>query len=183
TSLDVSGRMLEQLSASARREGLTVETVCAPADQPPEAAFDAVVERLALWTLPDPAAALSAWRRVTVPGGMLLVVESLWTGGSIGDALRRRARKLLHRRLPPEHHGAYNSELSAGLPLMREPFPNRYLQEIEAAGWRNLRLTRMRDIEFARLVAMGRLEQLCGTNPHYAITAEAPAVTAEPAQD
>ncbi|MGH2859539.1 MAG: class I SAM-dependent methyltransferase, partial [Solirubrobacteraceae bacterium] len=48
TSLDVSGRMLEQLSASARREGLTVETVCAPADQPPPGPFDTVVERLAL---------------------------------------------------------------------------------------------------------------------------------------
>lgn len=182
TAVDVSPRMLEQLSASAGREGLTIETVCATAHEPPAGPFDAVVERLALWTLPDPAAALAAWRQVTVPGGRLVVVESIWTGGSIGDALRRRARKLLHRRLPAEHHDSYPAELIADLPLMQEPFPNRYLAEIAAAGWREPRFSRLRDVEFARLVAMGRLERLFGTNPHYAISATAaiPAAGDEP---
>jgi SAM-dependent methyltransferase len=173
TSLDVSGRMLEHLAASARAEGLEIETVCAPGDQPPSGPFDAVVERLALWSLPDPAGALGAWRRATAPGGTLVVIESVWTGGSFGDALRRRARKWLHRRLPPEHHDSYPPGLVAELPLMRDPFANRYLAEIAAAGWRNPKLTRLRDVEFARVISMTRLEQLGGTNPHYAITAEA----------
>jgi SAM-dependent methyltransferase len=180
TSLDVSARMLDQLAASAGRAGLIVETVCGPAEEPPPGPFDAVIERLALWTLPDPAAALAAWRSVTTPGGRLVVVESLWTGGSIADALRRKARKLLHRRLPPEHHGAYPSQLVAELPLIRDPFPGRYLAEIEAAGWRKPKFARLRDVEFARLATMGRIEQLCGTNPQYAIAAEAPKPVASP---
>ncbi|MGH2871923.1 MAG: class I SAM-dependent methyltransferase, partial [Solirubrobacteraceae bacterium] len=36
TALDVSARMLEQLAASAAREGLTVRTVCGSAEGPPE---------------------------------------------------------------------------------------------------------------------------------------------------
>lgn len=176
TALDVSSRMLGQLAAAAAREGLAVRTVCGPADEPPGGPFDAVVERLALWTLPDPGAALAAWRGVTAPGGRLVVVESLWTGGSLGDALRRRARDLLNsRRAGRQHHGEYSSDLVGKLPLIRDPFPSRYLIEIESAGWRTPRLTRLRDVEFARLVTRSRFEQLLGTTPHYAILADADA--------
>jgi SAM-dependent methyltransferase len=179
TALDVSDGMLARLTAAARAEGLRVQTVCAAAEHPPPGPFDAVIERLALWTLPDPAAALSAWRAVSRPGGRLVVIESIWTGGGIADALRRKARKLLYRRLPPEHHAPYSAELVAELPLIRDPFPARYLAEIAAAGWIGSRFSRLRDVEFARLTTMSRIEQLCGTNPQYAISADAP--TGEPA--
>jgi SAM-dependent methyltransferase len=181
TALDVSAQMLEQLRAAAEREGLAVQTISASAEQPPPGPFDAVVERLALWTLPDPGAALAAWRRVTAPGGKLLVVESLWTGGSFGEALRRRARDLVRtRRAGREHHADYGADLVTKLPLIRDPFPNRYLAEIDAAGWRTPRLTRLRDVEFGRLVALPRLAQLLGTTPHYAIVADADAVCTAP---
>lgn len=174
TALDVSAGMLAQLEASAAREGLRVQTVCAAAHEPPDGPFDAVIERLVMWTLPDPQAALSAWRAVTVPEGRLVVVESLWTGGSLGDAMRRRARNLLRTvRGGREHHGEYPPELVGRLPLIRDPFPDRYLREIESAGWATPTLTRLRDVEFARLIALGRLEQLLGTTPQYAITAGA----------
>lgn len=41
-------------------------------------AFDLVVERHLLWTLPDPAAALAEWRRVVEPGGRLVLFEGQW---------------------------------------------------------------------------------------------------------
>jgi SAM-dependent methyltransferase len=174
TALDVSAGMLAALRASAQREGLEVRTVCAAAQEPPQGPFDAVIERLLMWTLPDPQAALAAWREVTVRDGRLVVVESLWTGGSLGQALRRRARNLLRTlRGGREHHGEYSPDLVASLPLIRDPFPDRYLREITAAGWATPTLTRLRDVEFARLLMLSRAEQLLGTTPQYAITATA----------
>src|ERR1017187_5339248 len=67
TALDISPGMLARLEAAAAAEGLDIETVCAPADQPPRGPFDAVIERLALWTLPDPVSALQAWKRIVAP--------------------------------------------------------------------------------------------------------------------
>lgn len=41
-------------------------------------AFELVVERHLLWTLPDPAAALAEWQRVVEPGGRIVVFEGRW---------------------------------------------------------------------------------------------------------
>ena len=62
TALDLSPQMLERLRATAGAEGLDVTVVTGPAHEPPEG-FDVVMERHVLWTLPDPVAALRAWRR------------------------------------------------------------------------------------------------------------------------
>jgi SAM-dependent methyltransferase len=174
TALDISEGMLARLKASAARDGLTIETAHAPADQPPEGPFDAVIERLALWTLPDPDGALRAWRNVTKPEGILIAFEGLWTGGGYGDAVRRRGRSLLHRlrRSTPEHHAPYPPELLDALPLAHDPSPERILAEIEAAGWRNPRLTQLRDVEFARVASLSRAEQLLGATREYAIAAD-----------
>lgn len=172
TALDISQGMLARLQGSADREGLKIETVCAPAERPPSGPYDTVVERLMLWTLPDPAAALRAWRQVTAPGGRLLAFESMWTAAGYGESVRRRARKLMRRGVTPEHHAPYPDDLIQRLPLVREPSPGRFIAEIEAAGWRNPRLARLRDVEFGRLVALPALEQLFGVTPQYVIAAE-----------
>ena len=70
TALDLSAGMLAKLQAKAARQGLDVEIVHADAASPPDGPFDAVVERHLLWTLPDPAAALAAWRRRFPPAAL-----------------------------------------------------------------------------------------------------------------
>src|SRR5918998_1699502 len=77
TALDVSPRMIERLHSRAADEELELETVVGQAESPPQFSFDAVVERLLLWTLPDPEATVAAWRRVA-PGGRLLCYEGVW---------------------------------------------------------------------------------------------------------
>jgi SAM-dependent methyltransferase len=174
TALDMSRNMLARLEMSAAQQGLKIETVCASAEDPPQGPFDAVIERLLLWTLPDPPSALRAWKRVAGPGARLLVFEGLWTGGGYGDAVRRRGRKLLHqlRQSRPEHHAPYSPELMEALPLARHPAPEHFLGHVEGAGWRNPRLSRLRDVEFARVARLSRLEQLLGTSPEYVIQAD-----------
>ena len=109
TAMDLSPGMLEMLRAKAARQGLEVEIVVADAVSPPGGPFDAVVERHLLWTLPDPGAALAAWRQA-VPTGRLVLIEGTWgkttgtprckprPGGWSGDPWRRaRPPRPLHR--------------------------------------------------------------------------------------
>ena len=88
TALDLAPGMLAELSAKARVRGLEVSVVEANAADPPRDGFDAVVERHVVWTLPDPKAALEAWREAA-PEGRLLLFESIWgTNASAEEQLR-----------------------------------------------------------------------------------------------
>ena len=69
----------------ARRRDPRVALVRADAEHLPfkEAAFDAVVDSLALCSVPDPVAALSEARRVLKPGGELRLLEHVLPGGPV----------------------------------------------------------------------------------------------------
>lgn len=170
TAVDISPGMLARLELAAAAEGLRIQIVCAPAHEPPTGPFDAVVERLALWTLPDPQRALAAWRDVTP--GRLVACEGLWTGRDYVEGLRRRARELLRRtrRLPREHHSP-SPQLQAALPPTNVVSPSAFIELLEPAGWRSPHLVRLRDVEWARQLALPPLDRLAGVTPEYAISA------------
>lgn len=172
TAVDISDGMLGRLRASAAREGLAVKTACVPADEPPEGPFDVVTERLALWTLPDPETALAAWRRAT-PGGRLLAFEAV-SVRDYAEGARRRARTLLARlrRTPPEHHGSYGEGLRAALPLSGGASHDALIGRVEAAGWQRVQMSRLRDVQWARELALSPLERLLGATPEYVLRAD-----------
>lgn len=172
TALDLSPAMLDRLRARARDEGLHVETVAGTATEPPGGAFDAVVERHLLWTLPDPAAALAAWR-AAAPEGRLVLVESLWGTVDPLEVVRGAARRLLHRlrRTPPEHHAEYAPELRSTLPLGSGTHPERLAAMAVDAGWRAPRLRRLSDVEWAERMALPLPERLVGVAPRFTVVA------------
>jgi SAM-dependent methyltransferase len=112
TAVDLSGGMLARLREHAARDGLEVETVEGTAETPPAGPFDAVVERHLLWTLPDPGAALAAWR-AAAPDGRLVLFEGLWGGADPVEQLRGQAREGLRklRGAPDHHHDRYQSSV------------------------------------------------------------------------
>jgi SAM-dependent methyltransferase len=172
TALDLSQRMLERLRAAAARDGLDVRVVHGRAEQPPAGPFDRVIERHLLWTLPDPAAALAAWRAVA-PAGRLVLFEGLWGQVDRVEAararLREQARRLRGR--PGGHHAEYDPGVRARLPLAGGASPDRLVELVEASGWGAARLERLRDVEWARLLARPPLERLLGVTPQYLISA------------
>lgn len=173
TALDVSGRMLGVLKSKAEQRGLDVRTVHADAASPPAGeAFDAVVERHLIWTLPDPGAALAAWH-AAAPAGRLVLIEGSWGAGTGIDGLRATARHLVSRVRPPEHghHGHYSEQVVRALPHARGIVPGEAVAMVQASPWRNARLQRLRDVEWALLEGRGVLDQLLGTPPRWAVTA------------
>jgi SAM-dependent methyltransferase len=172
TALDLSPGMLGRLRARAAAEGLEMQTVVAPATEPPGHDFDAVIERHLVWTLLDPRAALSSWRAVA-PAGRLVLVESLWGTVDPIEQLRSAARRVVDRlrQTPPEHHDEYTDELLRSLPLGRGTHPGKLVSLAADAGWRTPRLRRLRDVEWAERMALPLAERLVGTAPRFVVVA------------
>lgn len=171
TAMDLSEGMLERLRSAARAEGLEIEVLAAPATDPPSG-FDAVIERHLLWTLPDPAGTLYAWREAT-PSGRLVLVESVWGANDPFESARSRLREILRRvkRRPPDHHRPYPPAVREALPLGSGTPPGRVVEMVAAAGWPEPRLQRLWDVEWASSSAMGPLERLLGVPPRFAVVA------------
>jgi SAM-dependent methyltransferase len=172
TAMDLSPGMLEKLRVKAERQGLGVEIVQADAASPPDGPFDAVVERHLLWTLPDPAAALAAWRQA-VPAGRLVLIEGTWGETSGIPAVQAEARRLARRIRghEPGHHGHYTERVVSALPHANGITPAEMVSLVEASPWGRARLERLRDVEWATLEGRSLLDQLLGTNPRWAVTA------------
>lgn len=175
TALDLSPGMLARASAKAGERGVELTTVVAPATEPPDGPFDVVTERHVLWTAPNPGAALAAWHRVVAPNGRLVVFEGIFSRESLWWRARGRAAHAVRAALGVhhDHHGSYDPELLAALPLARAVSPAPLLDAVRQAGWRRVRIERVRDVEWARRMAapwpLGRLEGV----PQFAIVADA----------
>jgi SAM-dependent methyltransferase len=172
TALDLSSGMLDRLRAAAERDDLAVEAVEAAAESPPPGPFDAVVERHLLWTLPDPGAALAAWR-VAAPAGRLVLFEGLWGRADPVEHLLEQTREGVRRlrREPDHHHDRYDPAVVEALPLAGGTHPDRLVELVEAAGWGPARLQRLRDIEWARLLRQPPAARLLGVTPRFAVVA------------
>jgi len=174
TALDLSPRMLERAREKAKAAGVEIALVESPADVPPAGPFDAVMERHVLWTVPDPIGALRAWREVVVPGGRLALFETIFSDRP-GQALREAAAAGLRRMvgIPADHHAHYQADLLSNLPLARITKPDSLGEAAAEAGWRRVRMARLRGVERARLRAsppvIGRLEHAV----RYALIADA----------
>ena len=171
-AMDLSPGMLEKLRAKAARQGLGVEIVRADAASPSGGPFDAVVERHVLWTLPDPGAALAAWR-LAVPAGRLVLIEGTWGETTGIPAVQAEARRLARRIRghEPGHHGHYTDRVVSALPHANGITPAEMVSLVEASPWGRARLERLRDVEWATLEGRSLLDQLLGTSPRWAVTA------------
>ncbi len=174
TALDISPGMLEKARAKAEEQGLEIEFVVGPSTEPPPGPFDAVMERHVLWTTPEPIRALTAWREAA-PGGRLVLFEGTWGGSGAVHRLRDASAELLRRacRIPDDHHAPYDPQVLTELPLARLPSPVPMIHAVMEAGWRALRIHRLRDVEWARRIGtppvLGWLEHV----PRYVIVADA----------
>ncbi|MEX2274484.1 MAG: methyltransferase domain-containing protein [Actinomycetota bacterium] len=152
TALDLSEGMLSQAERKAAGRGIDLDLVHGPAHEPPEGPFDAVMERHLIWTAPDPVEILRAWRRVTADGGRLVMFEGSWGSSGPVDRLREASTHIFRRvyGIEHDHHDEYRPELRERLPLSNMAGPGPLIESIVRAGWKAVRLARLRDVEWAR---------------------------------
>jgi SAM-dependent methyltransferase len=177
TALDLSTGMLGQARAKAAERSLELTFVVAPAEEPPEGSFDAVISRHLVWTLSSPVEALSAWRQAVRPGGRLAIFEGSWAGEGpfveVKDALAGAIERVTGTE--DGHHGPYPEEVVEQLPLGGTTSPRPFLEAVRDAGWTRPRLVRLRDVEWAIGRRAGWPIGWLRHRPRYAIVAEAPA--------
>ncbi|MGD1010999.1 MAG: class I SAM-dependent methyltransferase [Acidimicrobiales bacterium] len=174
TALDLAPGMLAQLRAKAEEKGLTIETVEANAADPPDTGYDAVVERHLVWTLPDPRAALEAWRKAASSGTLALIETNWGPRAGLEEQLLARARDLVRRvrREPPDHHAEYGDDIRAGLPLGSGTSVGELVELVESTDWGPARVERLRDVEWATREALGSVAaRLLGSTRRFAVLA------------
>jgi SAM-dependent methyltransferase len=172
TALDLSQGMLEVARRKAAERGLELSFVVGSAMEPPSGGFDAVMERHVLWTMPDPEGALRAWRGVA---RRLVLFEGVWGQGDPAsrakDLVAGRLRRLM--RMHDDHHAPYPNDVLRELPLARRSSPAPMIETVHRAGWRAVRIKRLRDVEWAAELhepwPLGWLER----RPRYALVADA----------
>jgi hypothetical protein len=75
-------------------------------------------------------------------------------------------------RMQHHHHGSYDASMQAHLPLTGgKATPSAVVELIEVNGWGNAQVERLRDVEWARLLARPRAERLLGVTPEFVIAA------------
>ncbi len=145
----------------------------ASADEVPRDGFDVVMSRHLLWTLPDPLAALRAWR-AAAPRGRLLLVDGVWgEAQSPADRIRGRGRRLARRlsAAPSGHHADYDESIAGALPFGTGLPPERMVELVQQAGWPVPRLRRLAEVEWILSRRLPWPERLFGTVPLYALWA------------
>lgn len=128
TAVDLAPAMLDELIANAAARGLDVDARLGDAVAPEfaPASFDAVTNRHLLWTLREPASAMSNWRELLRPGGRLVAVDGFWfTDWDDGDVPALFA----------EH---YTSDTRRELPFMHLDSPEPILRMLTATGYVDL---------------------------------------------
>lgn len=126
----------------------------------PPQTFDVVANRHLFWTLREPGRALANWRRLLRPGGVLLIIDGLWSAAPLDT-----------NNTSGQHAGPYSEETAAALPMMS---PQVSLEEIrgavEAAGFRELTQASLEEIERIER----ELDATAASTPRYLLSATAP---------
>ena len=80
TGIDISPGMIARARQTAEQEGLSCDFRTGDAEHLPfkDNAFDVVVTRNLVWTLPDPKTAIREWHRVLKPGGRIIISDGYW---------------------------------------------------------------------------------------------------------
>ncbi len=172
TALDLSGVMLDRIRDKAQAEGLSIELVQARADRLPDTTWDAVVSRHLVWTLPDPLAALRAWRAAAPAGRLVLVDWSDALGHPLSVGVGGRRLVWIARRILKTAPTGYSQDLRARLPLQRGPSPDQLVSLLVQAGWNAPRLERLADVDWIMARELSWPSRLVGLPPRFLVWAD-----------
>jgi SAM-dependent methyltransferase len=132
TAIDLSAEMLaEARKAAGGRSDVHFEVGDAVEPTMPAGSFDAVVNRHLLWTLREPVCAMSRWRDLLGPSGVLLCFDGFWFGSAPSEEE------------PEPFRRHYTTSTRSALPFMHSTSAEPIIAAMGEAGfahvtWRSL---------------------------------------------
>lgn len=183
-ALDLSPGMVEQARRNAAERGLNVELAVADGESLPEpdAAYDVLVNRNVLWTLPRPDEAVADWKRVLKPGGLLVVIDGDWFDNTFSYRVKRFLGHTLvavtrfenlwatERRLRQGYDGGFGQSLPLKSPGNRQKFP----RLLAAAGFQGVEVLEMPEVDRAEKAGMTLVGRLNRPHRFFAVVARKP---------
>lgn len=140
--------LAEEMLATARAKASTLPAPprlqLGDAVDPPFAphSFDVVTNRYLLWTLRDPERALANLRRLLRSGGHLVAIDGVWFPQGWQPDAYQRAQPYWQTLI-----GHYSAGVRRGLPLAEVRSFDGFVAVVEAAGFADVRVTRLHEIE------------------------------------
>lgn len=149
TGLDLSEGMMAKARGKADARNLSIELMTGDAEHLPfqDESFDVVVNRHLVWTLPHPEVALKEWHRVLKTGGVVLIIEGIWTNRSFLTRAKRRISDGLARLSGQTHGGHYDEKLRSHLPRDGGVAEESMVSDLEHAGFSGISV---RDLMYIR---------------------------------
>lgn len=150
TGLDLSEQMLAKAREKTSRKKYDINFRAGDAENPPFEAetFDVVVTRHLLWTLPHPDTAVRNWEKVLRKGGVLIVIDGLYNGGSIERKTRQFISDfltfLVERRYPGRKQ--YPDEIKTELPNPYGVPPKKTIEYFRETGFKNIKDLDLKEI-------------------------------------
>jgi SAM-dependent methyltransferase len=124
TAIDLSAEMLaEARKAAGLRSDVRFELGDAVEPTIPAGSFDTVVNRHLLWTLREPVCAMSRWRDLLCPSGVLLCFDGFWFGSAPGEEE------------PEPFRRHYTTSTRSALPFMHSTSGEPIIAAMEEAGF------------------------------------------------
>lgn len=137
TGIDLSGKMLAEARNLAKELGLEITFLQENAQETEFAdeTFDAVVTRNLTWTLPDTKKAYEEWKRVLVPGGVLINFDAAY--GKINYAAEAGKLDEAHQALPERLTIACDI-IKGKVSISRQMRPKWDIQVLKECGYENV---------------------------------------------
>lgn len=140
TGVDLSKRMMAKAREKAYAQNLSVELKVGDAEHLPfkDGSFNVVVNRHLLWTLPHPEIALEEWHRVLKKGGVVLIIDGVWTGRRFSIRAKRMVSDGLAKIFGHSHGGHYDKILRSQLPYDGGVPKEMMISEVKHTGFTDI---------------------------------------------
>lgn len=178
TGIDLSPGMLAVARGRALDNGLAVTWLEGDAAAPPmdEAAFDAIVARHLVWTLPEPGRAIDAWRAAVVPGGLVAIIDGWYPRRPLPLRVAGEwaGRWLDGHPRSGSHEHPYRPDQIARLPMARQTGTAAIATLLTGGGLERVRVRALREVDRVERAHQGPLERLADPWRRYLATAKRP---------
>lgn len=149
TGVDLSEAMMAKARQKAAAQKLLMDLRTGDAEHLSfdEGAFDVVVNRHLLWTLPHPEVALKEWHRVLKTGGTVLIIDGVWKDKSFSTRAKRVFSDGLAKIFDRTHRSHYDTNLRSQLPYDGGVPQETMVSYLENAGFTGITI---RDLMYIR---------------------------------